>query len=239
MADKQRLKGKIALITGASRGIGAAVAHRYAREGADLILVARDVVKLEAIDDSIRPYKVNVTLVPLDLSKHYLIDEMASSIYKRFKKIDILLGNAGILGTLGPVAHTSSIDWGQVIDVNLTANWRLIRAFDPLLKKSDAGRAIFVTSGIASSVLPYWGAYATSKAALNMLVKIYASEVEKTSVKANIIDPGIVRTNMFAQAMPGKDPMSVTHPRDITDAFVDLADATCLQNGKIVKAQMS
>ena len=234
----KRLQGNLALITGASRGIGAAVAERYAQEGSDLILVARKTAALEAIDDKLKEYGVNTTLVPLDLSEFAKIDEMASAIWQRFQRLDILVGNAGVLGTLAPIGHVTPEVWDETIAVNLTANWRLIRAFDPMLRKSPAGRAMFVTSGITRRAAPYWSAYATSKAALEMMVKIYASEVVNTNpnLKINLIDPGVVRTAMRAAAAPGEDPQSVPAPEEITDVFVELAADKCKHHGEIIKA---
>ena len=233
-----RLVGKLALITGASRGLGAAIAERYAQEGADLILVARTTKDLESIDDKVKAYGVKSTLVPLDLQEFVKIDELASSIWKRFQRLDILVGNAGVLGTLAPIGHITPDVWDETIAVNLTANWRLIRAFDPMLKKSEAGRAIFVSSGITQRVAPYWSAYAASKVALEMMVKIYASEVINTNpnLKINLVDPGIVRTQMRATAAPGEDPMSIPAPEEITDVFVELAVDDCAHHGDIVKA---
>ena len=233
-----RLVGKLALITGASRGLGAAVAERYAQEGADLILVARTTKDLESVDDKVKAYGVKSTLVPLDLQEFVKIDELASSIWKRFQRLDILVANAGVLGTLAPIGHIPPDIWDGTIAVNLTANWRLIRAFDPMLKKSEAGRAIFVSSGITQRVAPYWSAYAVSKVALEMMVKIYASEVINTnpSLKINLVDPGIVRTRMRAAAAPGEDPMSIPAPEEITDVFVKLAVDDCTHHGDIVKA---
>jgi NAD(P)-dependent dehydrogenase (short-subunit alcohol dehydrogenase family) len=231
-----RLKDRIALITGASRGIGRAVATRFATEGAHLVLVARTKGALEELDDEIAPGGGATTLVPLDLTSFDAIDQMGAAIHERFGRLDVLIGNAGELGTLGPLAHTDPATWDQVIATNLTANWRLLRSLDPLLRLSDAGRAVFVTSGAGRMAIPYWGAYAISKAALEMMVKVYAAEVAKTSVRANIIDPGIVRTSMRATAFPGEDPMSLPAPDNITEAFVALSEAVCTRNGEVVAA---
>lgn len=235
MAKKQ-LEGCVALITGASRGIGAAVAVRFAQEGAHVVLAARSVKGLEQTDDMVRAAGGQATLVPLDLRQGALIDQLAASIAERFGKLDILVGNAAILGALTPLAMEKPAEWEEVINVNLTANWRLIRACDSLLRKSDAGRAIFVTSGVARAVFPYWGAYAASKAALEMLAKVYAAEIAKTSMRANILDPGVVRTSMRAAAFPGEDPMTLPPPESIADAFLALALPSCKKNGEIVKA---
>lgn len=231
------LKNRIALITGASRGIGAAVARRYAALGAHVILVARTVGGLEAVDDEINSAGGKATLVAMDLAEHDKIDSLGAMIAERFGRLDIVVGNAAILGDLTPLAHADSKMWNNVIAVNLTANWRLIRSFDPLLRASDAGRAMFVTSGVTGRVLPhsYWGPYAVSKSALEVLVNTYAAEVVKTNIKVNLIDPGVVRTNMRASSMPGEDPSSLPAPESVTDIFVRLALPGCMENGKKFK----
>lgn len=233
-----RLQGRIALVTGASRGIGAAVARRFAREGADLVLIARTVGGLEELDDAVRKINGrNSLLVPLDLRDFDAIDRLGQALYERFGRLDVLVGNAGLLGTLSPIGHISPKEFQEVLDVNLTANWRLIRSLDPLLRQSEAGRAVFVTSGAARHPRAYWGTYAISKAALEMLVGVYAQEIQQTKVRANLIDPGRTRTGMRAKAYPGEDPKSVPAPDDITDCFVALASADFTGNGEIVKAQ--
>jgi NAD(P)-dependent dehydrogenase (short-subunit alcohol dehydrogenase family) len=232
-----RLAGRIAVITGASRGIGAAVAKRFATEGAHLVLLARTVGGLEEVDDEIqRAGAEAATLVPMDLRDGDQIDRLGAALYERFKRVDILVGNAGALGTLSPLPHVSPKDWEEVIAVNVTANWRLIRSLDPLLRQSDAGRAIFVTSGLGHMPIAYWGPYATSKASLEMLVRIYAAEVSKTKIRVNLLDPGIVRTAMRAKAFPGENPMSLKPPEAITDRFVELAEPVCTLNGERVQA---
>ena len=232
-----RLAGRVALVTGASRGIGAAVARRFAAEGAQLVLVARTVGGLEELDDQIRQDGgQGATLVPLDLREFDAIDRLGASLYERFGRLDVLVGNAGVLGTLSPVGHIEPPDWAEVLDINLTANWRLIRSLDPLLRRSQAGRAIFVSSGAAAAPHAYWGAYAVSKAALEMLVKTYAAELVKTNVRANLIDPGAVRTAMRAKAFPGEDPQSLRTPEAIAETFVELAEAACTKNCEVVRA---
>jgi NAD(P)-dependent dehydrogenase (short-subunit alcohol dehydrogenase family) len=231
-----RLAGKIALITGASRGIGAAVAEAYAREGAHLVLAARTVGGLEEIDDKIRAAGGSATLVPLDLRDFIKIDELAAAIYRRFQRLDILVGNAAEFGTFSPLGHIDPKLWGEIIDLNLTANWRLIRAMDPLLRAAPHGRAIFVTSGIARNPRAYWGPYAVSKAGLEVLVKTYAAEIEKTNVRANLIGPGVVRTRLRARVFPGEDPMKLPPPENVAEAFVELALDTCQRNGEVVNA---
>ena len=231
-----RLQGRISVITGASRGLGAAIAKRFAGEGSHVVLVARTVGGLEEVDDAIRAAGGAATLVPIDLTEFDRIDEMGAALAQRFGHIDVLVGNAGILGTLSPMGHIDSEVWDRVIAVNLTANWRLIRSFDPLLRASDSGRAIFVTSGAAGGAHPYWGAYAVSKAALEAMVKTWAGEVTKTPVKVNLVNPGALRTSMRAEAFPGEDPMTLRQADEITDTFVELAEAASTRHGEIVQA---
>ena len=232
-----RLAGRIALVTGASRGIGAAVARRFAAEGAQLVLIARTVGGLEEVDDAVRQAGGGpATLVPLDLREFDKIDHLGASLYERFGRLDVLVGNAAVLGTLSPLGHVAPETWSATLDVNLTANWRLIRSLDPLLRRSEAGRAVFVTSGAASGAFAYWGPYAASKAALESLVKTYAAEVEKTALRVNLIDPGIVRTAMRAQAFPGENPSTLPPPEAVSDAFVELAAVDCTTNGAVVRA---
>ena len=231
-----RLAGKVALITGASRGIGAAVAERFAAEGAHVVVAARTVGGLEEVDDAVRATGGSATLVPLDLRDFIKIDELAAALFDRYGRLDILVGNAAELGTFSPLGHIEPTTWTEVIDLNLTANWRLIRAMDPLLRSAPDGRAIFVTSGVARGVFPYWGPYTVSKEGLEMLVKIYAGEITKTRVRANLIDPGIVRTRLRARAFPGEDPARLPPPESVADAFLALALPECTRNGEVVAA---
>src|SRR5436190_21305273 len=231
-----RLAGKIALITGASRGIGAAVAERLAREGAHLVLTGRTVGGLEETDDHVRAAGGTATLVPFDLRDFIKIDELAAALYERYGRLDILIGNAGEFGVFSPLGHIDPGLWGEVLDLNLTANWRLIRAMDPLLRAAPAGRAIFVTSRLARDALPYYGAYAASKAGLETMVRIYAGEITKTRVRANLINPGIVRTRLRARVFPGEDPAHLPPPESIADAFLALALPECTRNGEVLNA---
>lgn len=233
----KRLEGRIALITGASRGIGRAVAKRFAAEGAHLILTARTQGALEELDDEIMKINGGVpsTLVPADLTDFDVIDQMGAATHERFGKLDILVGNAGMLGTLSPLSHIEPKTFEQVMALNLTANWRLIRSFDSLLRQSDAGRVIFVTSTVGHDARAYWGTYAISKAALEMLCGIYAEETKKSNVKVNIINPGGTRTAMRAEAMPGEDPASVKPPEEIVEYFVELAEASCKRHGELIE----
>lgn len=231
------LEGRIALITGASRGIGAAVALRFAAEGAQVVLVSRTQGALEEIDDTIRAAGgLPAVLMPMNLREFNLIDHVGEALFTRFGRLDVLVGNAGVLGGLSPMGHYTPKSFSEVMDVNVTANYRLIRSFDPLLRMSPAGRAIFVTSGAAHGAHPYWGAYAASKAALEAMVQCYASEITKTNVRANLVDPGVINTRMRAEAFPGEDAATLRSPEAVTDAFVHLAEASCELNGAVVKA---
>ncbi len=232
------LTGKIALITGASKGIGAAVAKAYAKAGAQVILMARNKSALEKIDDEIRELGGQATLMPLDLMRLDDLENLGQVLYQKFGQLDIFVGNAGILGTLGPLPQISAREFQHVIDTNLSANFRLIKTLDPLLQKSEAGRVIFVSTG-ADIVKghAYWGSYAVSKAALETMARIYAAENEKKSLKVNIIDPVRVRTDMRASAKPGEDPMSLPHPDDITNVFLDLASPDCQVNGETLRGK--
>jgi len=232
------LKGRIALITGASRGIGAAVAERFAAEGAEVYALARSEDGLAALGARIRAAGAAATLVPLDLTDGGAIDRLGGTLAERHGRLDILVANAAVLGSLGPLGHLRPHVWDRVIEVNLTANWRLVRSLDTLLRQSEAGRAVFVTSGVARRPTSYWGAYAVSKAALEMLARLYAAEVAKTSVRVNLLDPGVVRTAMRAQAMPGEDPATLPPPEAITDSFVALASPGCRRHGELVRARV-
>jgi NAD(P)-dependent dehydrogenase (short-subunit alcohol dehydrogenase family) len=227
------LKGRVALVTGASRGIGRAIALAMAREDAHVIAVARTTGGLEELDDEVKAAGGTASLVPLDLRKPEGIDQLGAVVFERWKKLDILIGSAGILGGLSPLGHIEPKTWDEVMAVNVTANWRLIRAFDPLLRQSDAGRAVFVTSAAAYKALAYWGPYSVSKAALEALVKTYAAETATTSIKANLLNPGPVRTRMRAQAMPGEDPLTLTSPEAVAEAVLPLIGKELKQSGEI------
>ncbi len=229
-----RLAGRVALITGASRGLGAAAALAYAREGAHCVLVARTVGGLEEVDDRIKAVGGTATLVPLDVTDGPGIDRLGQALFDRFGRLDVLLGNAAILGTLSPMGHFEPKIFEQVMAVNVTANWRLIRSMDPLLRRSDAGRAIFVTSGASRRIIPYWGAYATSKAALDMMVGIYAAEVAHTPVKVNLFNPGPMRTFMRREAFPGEDEAQQIPPEAHGESLIQLATPNCMLNGEWV-----
>jgi NAD(P)-dependent dehydrogenase (short-subunit alcohol dehydrogenase family) len=227
------LKGRVALVTGASRGIGRAMALALVKRGAHVVALARTTGGLEELDDDIKKAGGTASLVPLDLRKPEGIDQLGAVVFERWKKLDILVGNAGVLGRLSPLGHIEPKVWDEVMTVNVTANWRLIRSFDPLLRQSDAGRAIFVTSAAAFKLLAYWGPYSVSKAALEALVKTYAAETVKTAVRVNLLNPGPVRTRMRAQAMPGEDPMSLPEPETVAEAFLPLASPGLRDTGEV------
>ncbi len=216
------LQGKTAVVTGASRGIGYAVSKALAAQGAHIIAVARTVGGLEELDDEIKAGGGSATLVPLDLKDVDGIDRMGAALFERWKKLDILVANAGILGRLTPLGHLEPKEWDEVMTVNVTANWRLIRSFDPLLRASEAGRAVFITSGAARSCKAYWGSYSITKAALDALAKTYAAECNVTNVKVNLVNPGPLRTALRAQAWPGEDAETVARPAEFAAAMIDL-----------------
>ena len=230
-------KDRIALVTGASRGLGRAVALALAKEGAHVIALAREksVGALEELDDAIKAAGSTATLVPLDLTDFAGIDRLGGAIYERWGRLDVLIGNAGVLGVLSPLGHIDPEIWERTLAINLTANWRLIRTLDPLLKQSDAGRAVFVTSGAARKATPYWGVYAVSKAGLETLVRTYANECATTTkIRANLLNPGPVRTAMRAEAFPGEDPETLPTPEEVAPLFLEMAAADYEENGVCV-----
>jgi NAD(P)-dependent dehydrogenase (short-subunit alcohol dehydrogenase family) len=233
---EKRLEGRVALVTGASRGIGRAVAKAFAEQGAHVVALARTQGGLEELDDEIRAIGGQTTLVTLDLRKADDIDQMGYALYQKFGRLDILAGIAGVLGVLSPVSHIPPKEWAHVMEVNLTANYRLMRSFDALLRQSDAGRALFATDARAKDATPFWGAYAASKAGLETLARSWATETARTNLRINLIDPGPVRTNLRAQAFPGEDPMKHRAPAEVTGVFVDLAAPDCTITGEIVDA---
>jgi NAD(P)-dependent dehydrogenase (short-subunit alcohol dehydrogenase family) len=225
------LDGRIALVTGASRGIGRAAALGLSEQGAHVVAVARTVGALEELDDEIKAKGGAATLVPLDLTDYAGIDRLGAAIHERWGKLDILLGNAGVLGAITPLSHLEPKVFEAVMAVNVTANWRLIRSLDPLLQRSDAGRALFVTSGVASLARPFWGSYTTSKAALEALVKTYAAENRTTKLRVNLINPGPLRTRMRAQGWPGEDPATLKPPEALVPDILRMLKATYADNG--------
>src|SRR6478609_10079734 len=227
------LSDRIALVTGASRGIGAALALELAQAGAHVVAIARTVGGLEELDDKIKSAGGSATLVPLDVKDSDGIARLALALNERYQRLDVLVGNAGILGSLSPLPHTEPKDWDNLIAVNVTANWQLIRCMDALLQRSPAGRAVFLTSGVAHMARPYWGPYAASKAALEVIVRTYAAECATTPVRANLFAPGPTRTRMYASAFPGIDPETLPAPEEVAKAIVPLCSAECNETGKI------
>lgn len=231
------LASRIALVTGASRGIGHATALALARAGAHVVAVARTVGGLEELDDAIRAGGGSATLVPLDLKDYEGIARLGAALNERYQRLDILIGNAGILGPLSPIGHVQPKEWDDVIAVNVTANWHLVRSMDTLLRQSDAGRVVFVTSGLGASPRAYWGPYAVSKAALDALARTYAAETVSTNVRVNLLNPGPTRTRMRAMAMPGEDPMSLKTPDTVAEKILALCLPTFQETGKVYDVQ--
>lgn len=205
----------------------------FAREGAHVIVTARAAGALEEVDDEIKTFGGSATILALDLTNGDEIDRLGPTLYERWGKLDIFVGNAGQLGPLSPLGHVTVRDWSALIDINLTANWRLIRTLDPLLKRSDAGRVIFVTSGAASGNHAYWGPYAVTKAGLEALARTYAKEVENTPMRVTLVNPGGVRTGMRAKAFPGEDPATLPAPDEVASLFVELASAEPGPSGRV------
>lgn len=222
-------------MTGASRGLGAAVAKRLAAEGARVVLIARTQGALEQLDDQIRAAGgETAVLAPFDLTEFEQIDRLGQALYERFGKLDILVGAAGALGVLSPLGHIAPDLWDKTIAANLTANWRLIRSLDPLLRRSDAGRVVFVTASQGRDATPYWGAYAVAKSGLDTLARVYAAEVAHTPIKVNLVDPGPFRSRLRAQAFPGEDPNLLPDPLSLAGTIVDLCLPSSARHGELV-----
>jgi NAD(P)-dependent dehydrogenase (short-subunit alcohol dehydrogenase family) len=227
------LSDRIALVTGASRGIGAATALALGKAGAHVVAVARTVGGLEELDDAIRSSGGSATLVPLDVTDFEGLGRLAGALDARYGRLDILVGNAAILGPSSPLDHITLKDWDEVMKLNVTANWQLICAMDALLRRSDAGRAVFVTSGAVHNIHAYLGLYATSKAALEAVARTYAAETQRTAVRVNLFNPGPTRTRMRAQLMPGEDPMTLPPPEDVAAKIVELCMPAFVETGRI------
>jgi NAD(P)-dependent dehydrogenase (short-subunit alcohol dehydrogenase family) len=226
MSESLPLSGKIAVVTGASRGIGRAAALALAKAGAHVVAVARTEGGLTEFDDEVRAATGEpATLVPLDISDGDALDGLGLALFQRFGRIDILVHAAAILGPMTPVSHIEPKHWERVVAVNLTATYRLIRSFEPLLRASEAGRAIFLTSGRVARPKAFWGPYGITKAGMEHMVRTWADELEQTPVRAVLLDPATMRTKMRAEAMPGEDPMTVTPPEEIGPLIVELAQA--------------
>jgi NAD(P)-dependent dehydrogenase (short-subunit alcohol dehydrogenase family) len=231
------LSDRIALVTGASRGIGAALALQLAQAGAHVVAVARTVGGLEELDDKIKAVRGSATLVPLDVKDFDGIARLALALNERYGRLDVLVGNAGVLGPLSPLGHVEPKDFDNLFSVNVTANWQFIRTMDPLLKAGSAGRAVFLTSAVAHMGRAYWGPYAASKSALEVLVRAYAAETATTNVRANLFAPGPTRTRMYLGAFPGIDPETLPPPEQVARAIVPLCLPGCTESGKIYDFQ--
>src|SRR5277367_5929314 len=229
----QRLDSSVALVTGASRGIGHALARALAREGAHIVAVARTVGGLEELDDAVRAAGSSATLVPLDMRDYAGIYRLATALNERHQRLDVLVGNAAIAGPRSPLDHIEPQAWDDVMAVNVTANWHLIRAMNALLKRSKAGRVVLVTGRASRMARAYAGAYSASKAALNVLARTYAEETATTPVRVNVFDPGPTRTRMRAQVMPGEDPMTLPTPEQVAEAILDLCLPSFAESGKL------
>lgn len=226
-----RLGGRVALVTGASRGIGYHLAKGLATEGAHIVAVARTVGGLEELDDEIRSAGGEATLVPLDLTDMAGIDRLGGAIHERWGKLDVLVANAGALGILSPVGHIEAKIFEKTMTLNVTATWRLIRSMDPLLKASDAGRAIVMSSGAAHSCKAFWGLYAASKAAEEAIVRSWANETASLPLRVNSVNPGATRTAMRAEAMPGEDPNTLPTAADVAARILPLAFPDLTETG--------
>ncbi len=227
------LADRVALVTGASRGIGYAAALALARAGAHVVAVARTQGGLEELDDAITASGGSATLVPLNLTDFDGIARLGAALHERYGKLDILLGNAGIAGPSSPLGHIDLKPWSDVIAVNVTANFQLIRCMEPLLRQSDSGRAVFITSGIASKANAYLGPYAASKAALDTLVRVWANETAITPIRVNLFSPGPIRTRMRAQVFPGEDPMTLETPEQVAEFILPMCAPTWTESGKL------
>ncbi|GIK79070.1 MAG: SDR family NAD(P)-dependent oxidoreductase [Pseudorhodoplanes sp.] len=231
------LSGRIALVTGASRGIGYATALALAQAGAHIVAVARTQGGLEELDDEIRKAAGTTTggatLVPLDLKDRDGIARLGAALHERFGRLDILVANAGVLGPLSPLSHVEPKAWDEVVAVNVSANWQLIRCMEPLLQQSEAGRAVFLTSNAAHAATAYWGPYAISKAALDMMARTWAAENATTTLKINLFDPGPTRTRMREAAFPGEDPQTLPTAETVAEKILPLCRPDFMQSGTL------
>ena len=233
MPLSQSLANKVAIVTGASRGIGYAVARALARAGAHIIAVARTPGGLEELDDEIRKDGGSATLVPLSLTDFDGIARLGAALHDRHGKLDILVGNAGIAGPSSPLGHIEMKPWNEVLSVNLSANFQLIRCMEPLLRKSDAGRAVFITSAAAAKASAYLGPYAASKAALETLARVWANETASTPLRVNLFNPGPIRTRMRAAVFPGEDPLTLDTPEQTAEFIVPMCLPSWNESGKL------
>jgi len=231
------LSGRVAVVTGASRGIGYFTAKHLAAAGAHVIAVARTVGGLAELDDEIKAAGGQATLVPLDLTDMTGIDRLGGAIHERWGKLDVMVANAAILGVISPIGHVEAKVFEKVMAINVTATWRLIRSLDPLLRLSDAGRAILLSSSAAHSARAFWAPYAASKAAVEALARSWADETKNSPLRVNLADPGATRTAMRAQAVPGENPETLPHPSEIAAKIVALASPALTRTGEIYQAK--
>ena len=228
------LQGRVALVTGASRGIGRAAALAFASAGAHVVALARTSGALEELDDEIKATGSDgATLVPVDLADAAAIEKLGPALLQRWGKLDILLANAGILGPLTPLTHASPKEWNRVFDINVSANWRLLKSVEPALQASDAPRVIMLSSGAAHKCLAYWGPYSISKAAVEAMARTYAAENATTPMKVMLVNPGPLRTRMRAEAMPGEDPLTLKTPEELAPHLLQVASPGWSETGKI------
>jgi NAD(P)-dependent dehydrogenase (short-subunit alcohol dehydrogenase family) len=234
MSTEKRLDGRVVVVTGATRGIGYATALALAKAGAHVVATGRTQGGLEELDDAIKSAGGSATLAPFDIADFEAIDRLGAALYQRFDKLDALVANAGMLGPLTPLGHIEPKDWDKLVAVNLTANWRLIRSLDPLLRASDAGRAVFLTSGVVHKDRAYWGGYAVTKAGIEALARSYAAETAtNTPVRVMLVNPGPLRTAIRAKAMPGEDPATLKTPADLAPKIVELCAPASHETGKL------
>ncbi len=225
------LSERYALVTGASRGIGHSTAKALAAAGAHVIALARTTGALEELDDEIQQAGGSATLIPVDVTNAEAIDQLAPALLQRFGKLDIFVANAGVLNDLCPVPDIDRKIWDGVLATNLTANWHLTKVLDPLLRQSDAGRVVYVSTGTTESFKPFWGAYTVSKAGLEALAHTYANEIESSAIRANVLNPGPTRTSMRKVAMPGEDPMTLPHPDEVAELILEMCSPEYQENG--------
>ena len=229
----QPFADRIALVTRAARGNGYATALSLARGGAHVVALARTIGGLEELDDAVRAAGGSATLTPLDIRDYPALYRLAAALNERYGRLDVLVGNAAIAGVPSPLDHIEPKAWDESLAINVTANWHLIRAMNPLLRLSDTGRAVFITSGVATSARAYWAPYSVSKAALDVLVRTYAEETSSTNVRVNLFNPGPTRTRMRALAMPGEDPATLPAPDEVAAKIVNLCLADFTETGKL------
>ncbi len=227
------LAGRIALVTGASRGIGYATARALAKAGAHIIAVARTQGGLEELDDDVRKDGSSATLVPLNITDFDGIARLGAALHDRHCKLDVLVGNAAMAGPSSPLGHIEMKAWNDVLSVNVSANFQLIRCMEPLLRKSDAGRAVFITSAAAANATAYLGPYASSKAALEALARVWANETASTPLRVNLFNPGPIRTRMRASVFPGEDPLTLDTPEQVAEFILPMCLPSWNESGKL------